>query len=73
MHLKTEVADRLRGVSERSQPPKARQARSVVEEIDAFVMAHTTLEPGEFFRRLRQLDAWRALSASQSEGKGLCR
>lgn len=31
------------------------------DEIDAFVMAHSSLSFEEFFRRLRHLEAWRAL------------
>jgi hypothetical protein len=33
--------------------------------LDAFVVAHSTLEFDEFLSRLRQLDAWRALFVSR--------
>lgn len=69
MRLNIETAKLLQNSHKYFQQKKTQQTHSAVEEIDAFVMAHTTLEPGEFFRRLRQLDAWRALSASQSEGR----
>lgn len=73
MRLNTGVGDLLQQSRRHLQQKKIQRPRSAIEEIDAFVMAHTTLEPEEFFRRLRQLEAWRALSASQSEGRGLCR
>ena len=41
------------------------ETSAALDWLDAFVVAHSALEFDEFFSRLRQLDAWHALLASQ--------
>lgn len=67
MRLKVEMVDLLRDVQKCPQPKQMQSQLDALAEIDAFVMAHATLEAREFFRQLRCLDAWRVLSSFEEK------
>jgi hypothetical protein len=67
--LKGEVVGLLQKTSRRSSLRDSHPTAQSFDSIDAFVMAHTSLEFDEFFVRLQQLDAWRELVTGKQDGR----
>jgi hypothetical protein len=58
-----ELADRQQEILSTAEEDSAPDTHQALAKIDAFVLAHSGLEFGEFFSQLRRLDAWHALVA----------